>query len=110
MGVSLLALTATACALLPTPTRTPQVEECPAALLSGVLRRNGETLVVATDSGSHRVVWPTGYAVLQGAPLQLRDDAAQIVAAEGDPIFIGGGFSDGDEWFIACGYLSTDPP
>ena len=31
-------------------------------------------------------------------------------AVEGDAIYVGGGFTSGDELFIVCGYVSSEPP
>ena len=63
-----------------------------------------------TEFGEQPVRWPEGYVVEQGPQLRLRDQSGAVVASEGDPINVGGGFTEGDELFIACGMVSTDPP
>ena len=88
----------------------PTAQECPAALLSGRLVQDGEALVVMTEFGEQPVRWPEGYAVEQAPSLRLRDPSGTVVASEGDTIYVGGGATAGDELFIACGYVSTDPP
>ena len=91
----------------------PSVEECPAAaaLIRGVLARSDEgAAVVHWEDGDQRVQWPKGYVVDRGPVLRLRDDAGKVVASEGDPIYVEGGFTIGDDLFIACGYVGTDPP
>jgi hypothetical protein len=85
-------------------------EACPAALLSGRLAQDGMALVVTTEFGEQPVRWPEGYVVEQGPQLRLRDRSGAVVASEGDPIYVGGGSTEGDELFIACGHVSTDPP
>jgi len=32
------------------------------------------------------------------------------VATEGDTVYVGGGMDAADEVFVACGYVSRDPP
>ena len=101
-----VAILAVGCSGVPFPT----VEECPGALLSGPLVRSGDDLVVATEFGAQPVLWPDGYVVVPGRELALLDDGRKLVASEGDIIFIGGGMDGADETFIACGYVSTEPP
>lgn len=60
--------------------------------------------------GEQAVQWPDGYVVEQKPGLQLLDERGQLVASEGDPIHVGGGFGLGEEVFIACGSVSTEPP
>jgi len=33
-----------------------------------------------------------------------------VVATEGDTVYVGGGMDEADEVFVACGYVSRDPP
>ena len=85
---------------------------CPAALLEGTLAPDslGGALVVG-EFGPQAVQWPTGYAVSTvGGKVQLLDPGSRIVAAEGDPIYVGGGMSPDNTAFVACGYVSTEPP
>ena len=48
--------------------------------------------------------------MVENAPeLRLLDERGNVVASEGEPIYVGGTFTTGDELFIACGYVSSDP-
>lgn len=89
----------------------PTAQDCPAALLEGTLAQgaNGTALVVS-EFGEQPVKWPDGFVVEREPVLRLLDDRGNVVASEGGPIFVGGGFTTGDELFIACGYVSSDPP
>jgi hypothetical protein len=90
---------------------TPSVHECPGALLEGVLARgDDDTAVVIWEFGEQQVQWPEGYMVEPGPVLRLRNDAGNVIASEGDPIRAGGGFTTGDELFVACGDVVSDPP
>lgn len=90
---------------------TLSVQECPGALLEGVLARgDDDTAVVVWEFGEQPVQWPEGYVVEQGPVLRLRDDAGKVIASEGDSIRVGGGFTTGDELFVSCGHVSSDPP
>ncbi len=108
----LVGAVATGCSLdeLLAPTLTPQV--CPAALLSGRLAPDpgGGALVISPEIGAQPVQWPEGYMVIEDPVLSLLDPDGNLVASEGDTIYVGGGFTIGDELFIACGYVSRDPP
>ena len=106
MAIILVGIVLLGCSVLPLPT----AQACPAALLSGRLAASGEALVVETEFGDQLVQWPEGYVVEAGPVLRLRDDGGNVVASEGDMIFIGGGMDAADEVFIACGHVSTDPP
>jgi len=107
-----LTLAATGCSLPSiVPASTPSVQECPAALLEGTLARGPEaTAVVSWEFGDQAVQWPNGFVVEQEPELRLLDDRGEPVASEGDPIYVGGGFTVGDKLFIACGYVSSEPP
>ena len=88
---------------------------CPQALLSGTLARTNDVPMLAVWDGRehHRVTWPDGYAfeVTPEDLMVLRDPVGRVVAAEGDPIYIGGGEDPDDPGaFKACGYVSRDPP
>jgi hypothetical protein len=88
---------------------------CPAALLSGQLAvdeaGDEPALVVATDHGTQAVVWPDGYSAdFAGEVAQLRGPFGQTIAAEGEPIYIGGGMNADDTAFVACGHVSREPP
>lgn len=110
--VLLVGVVATGCSLdeLLAPTLTP--EECPAALLSGRLAPDpdGGAHVISPDIGAKPVRWPEGYVAVEDPVLRLVDPDGNLVASEGDTIYVGGGFTAGDELFIACGYVSRDPP
>ena len=91
------------------PPLTP--EECPGALLTGTLAPDGEGgELVVTEFGEQPVRWPDGFAVQQAPELRLIDDAGNLVAVEGETVYVGGGMDAADEVFIACGYVSTEPP
>lgn len=94
-----------ACTLLGQPA-------CPTALLEGTLVDDHQGgLAVATDSGvATDVRWPDGYRVGDGDALSLRDGWGRDVAAAGDTIYVGGGMNAAEDQFIACGYVSRDPP
>ena len=86
---------------------------CPQALLSGTLARaDDDTAVVRIDDGTTQVVeWPFGYRVDTEPAFSLVDLTGTVVASEGDPIYVGGGSADEtDEVFVACGYVSREPP
>jgi hypothetical protein len=102
----------TGCSLVAvTPSEQGAARECPAALLGGVLAQGDDgAAVVHWENGEQRVKWPEGYVVEQGPIVRLRDEAGNVVASEGESIYVGGGFTMGDELFIACGYVSSDPP
>lgn len=79
---------------------------CAAALLQGTLVRRGTTLGVepVPKAPPMSVSWPIGYGV--------RDDAGTLVltrflvtdiAREGDAVSVGGGMSNDDSVFLACG-------
>ena len=90
---------------------TPSVQACPLALLEGVLARgDDDSAVVVWEFGEQRVQWPEGYVVERGSVLRLRDEAGHVVASEGERIYVGGCSTTNDELFIACGYVSRDPP
>jgi hypothetical protein len=45
-----------------------------------------------------------------GPALRLLDGDGNVVASEGEVVYIGGGMDAADEVFIACGDASTHPP
>jgi hypothetical protein len=106
----LLALGLGACAF-PAPDVT-MPEACPAALLEGRLAPDGRggALVMHAEFGPQPVDWPDGYRVDGDEEIVLRDPAGGIVATEGDIVYVGGGFTADDSVFLACGYVSRDPP
>lgn len=112
LELSVVALAATGCSLPSiVPDSTPSVQACPAALLEGTLARGPDgTAVVSWEFGEHAVQWPDGFVVEHEPELRLLDDRGELVASEGDPIHVGGGFTPGDEVFIACGYVSSEAP
>jgi hypothetical protein len=95
----------TACSLVPIP------HACPTALLEGLLAfdDHGGALVM-TEFGRQPVRWPDGYRVEQAPNVVLRDAWGMSVATEGDTVYVGGGMDAADEVFVACGYVSRDPP
>jgi hypothetical protein len=103
LGIGLLAVAASACSLLPAG--------CPEALAQGRLAPDGEGgALLQGEFGETRVRWPAGYVVVQEPELKLRDPFGSLVASEGDTVYVGGGMTPDDEVFVACGYVSRDPP
>jgi hypothetical protein len=89
----------------------PSCAGCPDALLSGTLARGDDnTAVVLSEFGEQAVEWPFGYSVQTEPDFALSDLWGRVVASEGDPIYVGGGSSEDDSLWIACGYVSGDPP
>ena len=85
---------------------------CPQALLTGHLAASddGGALVVS-ESEETRVIWPDGYTVELTPEVVLRDPLGNVVASEGDTIYVGGGQDPDDpDAFRACGHISRDPP
>ena len=85
---------------------------CPQALLTGRLAASddGGALVVS-ESRENRVTWPDGYTVELTPEVVLRGPLGDVVASEGDTIYLGGGQDPDDpEAFEACGHISRDPP
>lgn len=84
---------------------------CPTALLQGRLVADGNGGAgVESDFGTQAVRWPDGYRVEEGAQVLLRDNWGNVVATEGETVYVGGGMDANDEVFVACGYVSRDPP
>jgi hypothetical protein len=103
LAIGLLAVAATACALMPSG--------CPTALAQGRLAPDGDGgALLLGEFGETRVRWPDGYVVQQEPVLQLRGPFGGLVASEGDTVYVGGGMTPDDEVFVACGYVSRDPP
>jgi hypothetical protein len=95
------------------PLTPPGVTEaCPGALAEGRLANdgNGNAILIMAPNRRQPVQWPEGYSVDPGPPIQLYDRNDHLVAEEGDVVYAGGGFTEGDELFIACGFVSQDPP
>jgi hypothetical protein len=83
---------------------------CPAALLEGVLTREGEGLVVVREDGiAERVAWSrSGHRVRErGGVLVVVDWLGAVVAHEGDVVHLGGGESTDDRWVI-CGMFEVE--
>lgn len=84
---------------------------CPAALVVGVLVRDGTTLVVDMgDFPDMRIKWPFGYGVREEAGrLVVTDIFGSIKAREGDTVHLGGGMVGPDEQaFGVCGDFKVD--
>lgn len=85
--------------------------ECSAALAEGRLAPDGQgSALLVMDDRRQPVQWPAGYSVEPGPPVRLWGPGFQLIAEEGDTVYAGGGFTEGDELFIACGYVGRDPP
>lgn len=112
LALCIVAMAATGCSSPSVvPDSTPSVQECPAGLLEGTLARGPHgTAVVSWEFGDQAVQWPDGFMVEQEPALRLLNDRGELVASEGDPIYVGGGFGPGDQVFIACGYVNSEPP
>ena len=83
----------------------------PSPFLRGTLAEGPEgTALVSWDVGEQPVQWPEGFVVENAPELRLLDERGNVVASEGEPIYVGGTFTTGDELFIACGYVGSDPP
>jgi hypothetical protein len=97
---------------VPTSEPGPLVGQgCPAALLQGRLARDDRWGVAIVDEfGPQPVRWPNGYGAELSPGLVLRDGKGNAVAAEGDTVYVGGGMDPANELFVACGYVSRDPP
>ena len=55
--------------------------------------------------------WPDGYTVVPQPELKLFGPIGNLVASEGDTVYVGGGMApSGEEIFVACDYVSRDPP
>ncbi len=97
-----------ACALDLLP-KTPQA--CAGALLQGLLASDGgDGAVVIADGIEYRVVWPDEYVVELGPPVRLRGSTGNLVASAGETVYVGGGMGAGDRAWVACGFVSRDPP
>ena len=59
-------------------------------------------MTIEWDHGRQKVRWPHGYFARLTERLELVSGGGEVVAREGDRIAIGGGFTAGDEEFIAC--------
>jgi len=85
---------------------------CPTALLEGTLAPDPEGgALVVTEFGQQPVDWPDGYqAETVAGRVQLLDAGRNVVASEGESIYVGGGMDQDDTVFAACGYVGTQPP
>jgi hypothetical protein len=80
-------------------------EECPGALLEGVLLADDESgfLVRHEEGFISAVTWPDGYLVRDGQVRELVDPAGTVVASEGDFVSLGGGEIFDPRSFLVCG-------
>lgn len=67
-------------------------------------------MTLVTEFGSQPVRWPNGFSADAASGLVLSDGAGNVVAAEGETVYVGGGMDGADEFFVACGHVSRDPP
>lgn len=102
--IGLLAFAVTACSLLP--------GGCPTALAQGELAPDGDGgALLRGEAGEIRLRWPDGFSVAADPEVSLHGPFGALVASEGDTLYVGGGFTGADdEVFVACGYVSRDPP
>jgi hypothetical protein len=81
------------------------------ALTAGHLSPDGRGGAGLLDDDNFTPVrWPDGYTIVQQPELQLRDPGGRTIAIEGDTVYVGGGQTGPDDTFVACGYVSRDPP
>lgn len=96
---------------LPTSPPGLWMQGCPAALLEGALVADDRWgVALATEFGSQAVRWPSGYYARQSGALTLHDAVGRVVASQGDIVYVGGGMDADNVLFVACGYVSRDPP
>ena len=111
LAVCVAMVAAAGCSVELIPTPTPSARECQTAFLKGTLAEGPEgSALVSWEFGEQPVQWPDGFVVENAPELRLLDERGNVVASEGETIYVGGGFTTGDELFIACGYVSSDPP
>jgi hypothetical protein len=111
LAVCVAMVAATGCSVELIPTPTPSARDCQAAFLRGTLAEGpAGSALVSWDVGEQPVQWPEGFVVENEPELRLLDERGNVVASEGEPIYVGGLFTAGDELFIACGYVGSDPP
>lgn len=93
------------------PFAAPTPEACPDALLEGeLLADDAAGLMVRHAEGFvMMVVWPDGYTVRDADVRELLDPAGQVVAREGDHVWLGGGMNAAGTAFIACGGFRVVP-
>ncbi len=108
--LALVAVTGCSPAII-APPPTPSVQECDAALLEGTLVQGDDgSALVSYEFGEQPVQWPEGFVVERDPEFRLLDNHGDVVASEGEAIYVGGGFTPGDKLFVACGHVSSDPP
>jgi hypothetical protein len=84
---------------------------CPTGLGQGALANDGHgNAILVTADQRQPVQWPDGYSMDPGPPLRLLDEHGDLVASEGEWVYVGGGMDATDEIIVACGDVSTDPP
>jgi len=84
---------------------------CPAALLTGVLAREGDELVVVNGDSvpAEHLRWPSGHRLEErDGRLVVVDFSGTVKAGEGDSVRLGGGEVTG-VW-VVCGLLEVDRP
>jgi len=87
---------------------------CPGALLTGVLARQGDELIVIENVGgsfpSERVRWPDWHHVEErDGRLVVVDVFGAVKAGEGDAVNLGGGEAGDGTWAV-CGLLEVASP
>jgi hypothetical protein len=79
---------------------------CAASLISGTLVQDDvHGVAIDTGDGLTPVRWPYGYSAHEGPDgIIVLDREGQVRFAEGERVELGGGYSQDDEWFLACNY------
>jgi hypothetical protein len=67
-------------------------------------------VALQTEFGPQGVRWPHGYVAALDPGLVLLDDSGHLVARAGETVYVGGGMDADNVLFVACGYVSPDPP
>jgi hypothetical protein len=88
------------------------VEACPEALFGPVVvraepDRPGVVVAVGPDRDTTVLVWDRTYSATFD-PLRIHDAEGRLLAAEGDPVWLTGGSTDDDRYYV-CG-ASQEPP
>lgn len=96
---------------IPTQLSTPL--SCMDALLVGVLvpdDRWGVALATDVNAPHVQVVWPAGFYAIPGDPVRLYDASGRLVAAAGETMRIGGGYTADAYWETCADSIEAPSP